>query len=147
MKVIKLLFRFLRFILNWECAVIKTSLAETVKSYFQSDCLKIFISLVQVQLRTEVLCAPSMTQPWFELMTSRSWQYTSCHWDTCFNHSAINDSHFTHNYHVNTYVWYLLVVGVYDVKNQYIRVSMQRAPVNPASLELGIIALEHSIMH
>ena len=28
--------------------------------------------LVQVQLRTEVLCIPKSTQPGFELMTSRS---------------------------------------------------------------------------
>ena len=26
--------------------------------------------------------------PGFELMTSRSRQYTSCHWDACFTHSA-----------------------------------------------------------
>ena len=40
------------------------------------------IFLVQVQLRTEVhaLLTPSSTQPIFELMTSRSWQYISCHW-------------------------------------------------------------------
>ena len=36
----------------------------------------------QVQLRTEVLHTPSLTRPGFELMTSRSWQYISCHWDT-----------------------------------------------------------------
>ena len=29
--------------------------------------------------------------PGFELTTSRSWQYTSCHWDACSNHSAISD--------------------------------------------------------
>ena len=38
----------------------------------------------------------SSTHPKFdptgvELMTSRSWQYTSFHWDACCNHSAIND--------------------------------------------------------
>ena len=27
----------------------------------------------------------------FELMTSRSWQYISCHWDACSNHTAISD--------------------------------------------------------
>ena len=37
--------------------------------------------LVQVWFRTEVLRTPSSTRPWFENMTSRSWQYTSCHWE------------------------------------------------------------------
>ena len=41
--------------------------------------------------RTEVLCIPSLTQPEFELMTSRSWQYILCHWDPCSNHSAISN--------------------------------------------------------
>ena len=40
---------------------------------------------------TEVLRTPSLTQPGFELMASRSWQYTSCHWDACSNHSVISD--------------------------------------------------------
>ena len=35
------------------------------------------IFLVQVQLRTEVPHTPSSTRPGFELMTSRSWQYSS----------------------------------------------------------------------
>ena len=48
-------------------------------------------ALVQIQLRTEVLCTPSLTRPGFELMTSRSWQYILCHRDTCSDHSAISD--------------------------------------------------------
>ena len=40
-------------------------------------------------IRTEVLCTPSSTQLGIELMTPRSWQYISCHWDTCYNHSAM----------------------------------------------------------
>ena len=24
-------------------------------------------------------------------MTARSWQYTSCHWDACSNHSVVSD--------------------------------------------------------
>ena len=47
--------------------------------------------LVQVRLRAEVLRNPSSTRPRFELMTSRLWQYISCHWDACSNHSAISD--------------------------------------------------------
>ena len=49
------------------------------------------IFLVQVRLRTEVLSTPSSTPPGFELMTSRSWQLISCHWDACSNHLAISD--------------------------------------------------------
>ena len=49
---------------------------------------KVFF-LVQVRLGTEVLCTPSSTWQGFELMTSRSWQYISCHWAACSNHSAI----------------------------------------------------------
>ena len=45
---------------------------------------------VQVRLRTEVLCTLSSTWQGFE-MTSRSWQYTSCHWDACSNYSAVSD--------------------------------------------------------
>ena len=30
------------------------------------------------------------TRVGFELMTSRSWQYISCHWDACSNHLAIS---------------------------------------------------------
>ena len=63
-----------------------------------SDVFCIF--LVQVRLTTEVLCNPSSTQsttwPGFELMTSRSWQHISCHWDACSNHSAISDFIFFH---------------------------------------------------
>ena len=42
------------------------------------------------------ICTPSSTQPGFELMTSRSWEHISCHWDACSNHLAISD--FTHTY-------------------------------------------------
>ena len=40
------------------------------------------------------ICGSSMTynrRPGFELMTSRSWQHISCHWDACSNHSAISE--------------------------------------------------------
>ena len=47
--------------------------------------------MVQVWLKTEVLHSPSLTWPGFELMTSRSWQYLSCHWDACSNHLTIID--------------------------------------------------------
>ena len=50
-----------------------------------------FFFLDQVWLRTEVLRTPSSTRPGFELMTSRSWQNVSYHWDACSNHSAISD--------------------------------------------------------
>ena len=30
-------------------------------------------------------------RPGFELITSRSWQYISCHWDACSNHLVISD--------------------------------------------------------
>ena len=39
----------------------------------------------------EVLTAPSSTRLGFELMTSRSWQYISYHWEACSNHLAISD--------------------------------------------------------
>ena len=54
-------------------------------------CIINILILVQVRLRTEVLCTPSSTQPEFKLMTSRSCQYISCHWDACSNHSAISN--------------------------------------------------------
>ena len=50
-----------------------------------------WVSLVQVRLRTEVLRTPRSTRPGFKLMTSRSWQYISCHWDSCSNHLAFSD--------------------------------------------------------
>ena len=31
------------------------------------------------------------SEPGFELMTSRSWQFISCHWDACSNHLAISE--------------------------------------------------------
>ena len=55
-----------------------------------------WLFFVTVRLRIEVLSTPSLTRPGFELMTSRSWQHTSCHWDTCSNHLAISD--FSHTY-------------------------------------------------
>ena len=54
-------------------------------------CSVIQILLVQVRLRTKVLLIPNSTRPGFELMTSKSWMYISCHWDTCSNHSVISD--------------------------------------------------------
>ena len=42
--------------------------------------LFIIIFLVQVWLRTDVLRTPSSTRAGFELKTSTSWQYISCHW-------------------------------------------------------------------
>ena len=50
-----------------------------------------FICLVQVRLRTEVPRTPSSARSGLELMTSRSWQYISCHRDACYNHSVISD--------------------------------------------------------
>ena len=36
-------------------------------------------------------CTTHPTRPGFELITSRSWRYISCHWDACSNHLAISD--------------------------------------------------------
>ena len=58
------------------------------------------IFLLQVRLRTEVPRTPSSTRLGFELMTSRSWQYSSCHWDACSNHSGMRGCH------VNDYLLY-----------------------------------------
>ena len=52
---------------------------------------RVRIYLVQVQLRTEVLSTPSSTWSVFKIMTYWSWQYISCHWDTCSNHLAISN--------------------------------------------------------
>ena len=64
-----------------------------------SKCKCVFLILVQVWLRTEVLHTPSSTD-----RGSNSWppdhDYISCHWDACSNHSAISD--------LNS--WYLHVV-------------------------------------
>ena len=49
------------------------------------------ILFVQVRLRTAVLRTLSLTRLGFELMTSRSWQHISCHWDACSNNSPISD--------------------------------------------------------
>ena len=59
-----------------------------------------FLFLVQVRLGTEVLRTPSSTRPGFELMTSRSWQYTWCHWGACSNHSVSSDFQ-----HKQLYFW------------------------------------------
>ena len=45
----------------------------------------------------------SLTEPGFELMTSRSWQYCLYHWDTCSNHLAISD--------LNVYFWFNYELG------------------------------------
>ena len=60
------------------------------------QCCTIWIFLVQVRLRTEMLWTPNLTWPRFELMTSRSWLtitmiMISCHWDDWSNHLAISD--------------------------------------------------------
>ena len=49
------------------------------------------VFLVQVRFRTEVPRTQSSTRPGFALMTSKSWQCISYHWDDCSNHSAISD--------------------------------------------------------
>ena len=67
-----------------------------------------WIFWVLVRLWTEVLRTQSSTQLGFELVTSRSWQYISCHWDACSNLSAISD-----------YNW------KYDCTVQYIVASLQ----------------------
>ena len=54
-------------------------------------CKDYYYILIQVRLMTEVPSTPSSTRLGFKLMTSRSCQYISCHWDTCSNHSAISD--------------------------------------------------------
>ena len=51
------------------------------------------IFLVQVRLRTKVPHTRRTIRPGVELMTFRSWQYISCHWDACSNHSAVSDFH------------------------------------------------------
>ena len=45
--------------------------------------------LAQVWVNTEALRTSSSTRPGFKLMTSRSWQYISCHWDACSNHGLM----------------------------------------------------------
>ena len=62
---------------------------------------------VQVRLdRIEVLRTSSATWLGFKLMTSLSWQYISCHWDACSNHSAINEFTLNEMYrHIILEVW------------------------------------------
>ena len=56
-------------------------------------CLKVYNLNIfgSSTISTEVLHTPSSTRLRFELMTSRYWQYASCHWDACSNHLAISD--------------------------------------------------------
>ena len=61
--------------------------------------------LVKVRLRTEVLCTPSLARAGFELMTSRSWQCISCHWDTFSNHLAIGDFYACHKSTYNVFIY------------------------------------------
>ena len=49
------------------------------------------IYLVQVRHMTEVLLTPSSTWLKCARMTSKSWQYISCYWDTSFSHLVISD--------------------------------------------------------
>ena len=48
------------------------------------------VLLFQVDRRS-LLRTSSSTRQGFELMTSRSRQYISCHWDACSNHPTISD--------------------------------------------------------
>ena len=68
---------------------------------------------VQVRLRTEVLRTTSLTRPGFKLMTSRSWQYILCHWDTCSNHSAITDF-LIHNSFFLPFESYIIAISFYN---------------------------------
>ena len=67
------------------CYKVLTVLSSNIKALLCSLVLRMHckqrIFLVQVRLRTEVLRTPSSIRPGFELMTSRLWQYISCHWD------------------------------------------------------------------
>ena len=47
--------------------------------------------LVQVWLRAEKYYTPCSTWQGFELMTSRSWQCISCHYNACSNQRTISD--------------------------------------------------------
>ena len=50
----------------------------------------IFLNQVRL-IRTEVARTPSSTRQGFKSMITRSWQYISCHWETCSNHLDISD--------------------------------------------------------
>ena len=52
----------------------------------------LYIFVVQVRLG-QMYNAPQVRPNWGSnsIMTSRSWLYISCHWDTCSNQSAISD--------------------------------------------------------
>ena len=47
----------------------------------------------------------STTYPKFDLVTSRSWQYISCCWDACSNHSAISDFSYFYLFYPNRPRW------------------------------------------
>ena len=72
---------------------------------------------VQVLLRTEVHTL-SATWAGFKLMTYRSWQYSSCHWDAWSNYLAIGDSsqlgfftlYFTQEPHERLIIAHILIV-------------------------------------
>ena len=68
----------------------------------------------------------SSTQLRFELMTSWSWQYISCHWDTSPNHSAITihwcASSCTDEWLVIRYCWFY--ISTHQKNNQ----SMSEVP-------------------
>ena len=46
---------------------------------------------IKYDLGQKYYYAPPTPRPGFELMNSRLWQYSSCHWDACSNHLAISD--------------------------------------------------------
>ena len=76
------------------------------------------ILLVEVRLRQKYYAPPSSTRLGFELMTPKSWQYISCHWDTYSNHSASSDFYHCqccynwhyywqhHHWHLSLSSWY-----------------------------------------
>ena len=64
---------------NETCKYRNSALNCTLGLYILLLLLTVFIYLVQVLLRTEVLRTPSSTRMGIELMTSRLWQYISCH--------------------------------------------------------------------
>ena len=74
--------------LIWTAFSISEMMMDNTKRW---KCFIYKVWLVQVWLRTEVLHTSSSTQPRFKRMTSRSWQYISCHWDACSNHFVISD--------------------------------------------------------
>ena len=59
---------------------------------------------------TEVLRTPGYIRSGFKVMTFRSWQYISCHWETCSNHLAISDFHFCHSFKVILFSCFVKVI-------------------------------------